>query len=92
MLGMCGDTIISILRRFIDTEMGELSPAMAEAALSIRFPESDQARMSELAAIGNSRELTGDEAAEYDSYIAAADLLSLWKSQARRFRRKAIMA
>lgn len=80
---MSGDTIITILRRLIEPAHGNLSPVMAEAVLAIAFSEADQLRMSELAQLSNSRGLTSEEAAEYDNYIAAADLLSLWKSQAR---------
>ncbi len=80
---MLGDTIVSILRRLIDPGHGSLSPAIAEAILAIHFADADQARMSELAAGSNDGTLTPLEAAEYDGYIAAADLLSLWKSKAR---------
>jgi hypothetical protein len=51
--------------------------------LQLQFPESDQARMSELAAKSNEGVLTPAEAGEYDGYIAAADVLSIWKSKAR---------
>jgi len=39
--------------------------------------------MRELAIKSNHRTLTPQEADEYDGYIAAADLLSLWHSKAR---------
>jgi len=39
--------------------------------------------MSELAAKSNEGTLTAVEAGEYDGYIAAADLISIWKSKAR---------
>jgi len=80
---MLGDTIISILRRLIDPGQGNLPPAIAEAVLAIQFAEADQARIGELAAKSNDGMLTPAEVAEYDEYIAAADLLSLWKSKAR---------
>ncbi len=80
---MPGETIISILRRLIDTGQGTLTPAAAEAVLHFRFTDSDQARMSELASKCGQGNLSPAEAEEYDGYIAAADLLSLWKSKAR---------
>jgi hypothetical protein len=80
---MSGDTLISILRRLIDAGQGTLSPAAAEAVLQMRFTDTDQARVSELAAKSNMGTLNPEEAAEYDGYIGAADLLSLWKSKAR---------
>jgi hypothetical protein len=80
---MPGDTGISIFRRLIESGQGTLAPAMAEAILGIKFAESDQSRMNELASKSNDGTLTPGEAAEYDGYIAAADLLSLWKSKAR---------
>ena len=42
-----------------------------------------QARLGELADKSNRGVLTPAEAEEYDGYIAAADLLSLWHSKAR---------
>jgi hypothetical protein len=80
---MSGDTAISILRRLIDSESGELPAAAAEAVLHIRFTDADQARLQELASKSNDGTLSQQDAEEYDGYIAAADLLSLWKSKAR---------
>ena len=80
---MLGDTAISILRRLIDSETAELPTAAAEAVLHIRFTDADQARLQELATKSNHGTLAPQEAEEYDGYIAAADLLSLWKSKAR---------
>ena len=80
---MLGETPLSILRRLIDPAHGNLSPAAAEAVLQIRFTETDQARLTELADKSNQGMLSSREADEYDAYLAAADLLSLWKSKAR---------
>ena len=78
-----GDTIVSILQRLIDLGQGALSPAAAQTILQIHFGEADQARVRELASRSNSGTLTTEEAAEYDSYLAADDVLSLWQSKAR---------
>jgi hypothetical protein len=82
-LDMLGETTISILRRLIESGQESLSPGAAEAVLQIRFTDSDQSRMSELASKSNLGTLSNQEAEEYDAYLAAADLLSLWKSKAR---------
>ena len=50
----------------------------------MRLADSDQQRMQELGRKSNDGTLSEQEAAEYDSYIAAADFLSLMKSKARR--------
>lgn len=80
---MVGETVISILRRLIDTDQGDLSPEAAQAVLNFHFTEPDQLRMTELASLSNKGMLSPSESEEYDGYIAAADLLSLWKSKAR---------
>lgn len=80
---MHGETPVSILRRLIEVEQGKLSIGAAEAILQIRFADADQARMSELADKSNEGSLSAQDADEYDAYLAAADLLSLWKSKAR---------
>jgi hypothetical protein len=81
---MVGDTIVSILRRLIDVGQGALSPDAARSILQIEFSEADQARVRELAARSNTGVMTPQEAAEYDSFLAADDVLSLWQSKARR--------
>lgn len=80
---MRGETALSILQRLIDPGRGNLSSAAAEAILQMCFADADQARMAALAAKSTQGTLTQAEADEYDGYIAAADLLSLWKSKAR---------
>jgi hypothetical protein len=80
---MSGDTTISIFRRLIDSTDRDLSTAAAEAVLHIQFTDADQTRLGELASKSTGGTLTPQEAEEYDGYIAAADLLSLWKSKAR---------
>jgi hypothetical protein len=80
---MPSDTALDILRRLIDSRSAGLSTAMAQAVLEIRFADADQLRMGELAAKSNQGTLSPQEAQEYDGFIAAADLLSLWHSKAR---------
>ena len=80
---MQGDTLIAILSRLIESSSTDLSPTAAQAVLQLRFSELDQQRVSELAAKSNGGELTTEEASEYDEYISAGDLLTLWKAKAR---------
>ena len=80
---MTGESGLSIFRRLIDSVAGNLPPGAAEAILRLHFPDADQARVEELATKSNQGALTPVEAEEYDGYIAAADVLSLWKSKAR---------
>jgi len=80
---MLDSTALVILRRLIDSRSAGISAPLAEAVLDIRFAEADQVRMGELAVKSNQGTLTPQEAEEYDGYIAAADLLSLWHSKAR---------
>ena len=80
---MLGETMLAILRRVIELRSGTLSAAQAEAVLQMEFAEADHARIGELADKSNRGTLTPQEAEEYDGYIAAADLLSLWHSKAR---------
>ena len=82
---MIGDTLVSILQRLIDAGQGALSPAAAQSILQIQFSEADQARVCELASRSNDGTLSAQEAVEYDNYLAAADVLSLWQSKARLF-------
>jgi hypothetical protein len=80
---MPSETALAILRRLIDSRSAGLPAPLAQAVLEIHFADADQTRMAELAAKSNQGALTPHEAAEYDEYIAAADLLSFWHSKAR---------
>lgn len=80
---MLAETTLAILRRLIESRSAGLTAPLAEAVLQIRFADTDQARMGELAARSNRGAISPQEAEEYDGYIAAADLLSLWHSKAR---------
>jgi len=81
---MQGENTIAILQRLIDSGNGSINPATARAIFDFRLSDADKFRMDGLAAENTQGSLTPSELDEYDAYIAAADLLSLWKSQARR--------
>lgn len=80
---MQGDTLISMLRRLIDSSPDNLSRAAAEAVLQLRFADADHHRVQELADKSNAGTLTPEEAFEYDNYITAGEWLALWKAKAR---------
>lgn len=80
---MAGETLISILRRWIDLSQGDIPIATADAVLKIRLAATDQERFDQFAAKSNNGTLTPTEAEEYDALIAAVDLIALWKSKAR---------
>ena len=77
------ETALAILRRLIDLRSADMPAPLAQALLEMQFAETDQSRMGELAAKSNQGSLSPQEAEKYDGYIAAADLLSLWRSKAR---------
>ena len=89
---MTGETALSIFRRLIESDPGHLSRGAAEAILGLHFPQADQTRVEELADKSNQGVLTTAEADEYDGYIAAADVLSLWKSKARLSLKQSVVA
>lgn len=80
---MHGDTTISILTRLIGPGEGTFDRAAAEAILKLRFADEDNARVAELAERCSAGTLTGDDAREYDGYVAAADVLAMLQSKAR---------
>lgn len=80
---MQGENTLSILGRLVDASLGNLSLAAARAILEFRLSEADQARVEELAQRSTAGTLSAAEASEYDAYLATADVLSVWKSQAR---------
>jgi hypothetical protein len=78
-----GDTTVSILRRLIEDSQDGLSPEVAKSVLQMHFSEADLARVTELASRCNQGTLTAEETLEYDGYVAADALISLWQSKAR---------
>ncbi|HEX5243946.1 MAG TPA: hypothetical protein VFW23_11845 [Tepidisphaeraceae bacterium] len=55
---MSGEVALSILRRLVESQRSELSPAAAEAILQLHLADTDQDRMSELASKSNVGVLT----------------------------------
>jgi DNA-binding FadR family transcriptional regulator len=72
-----------ILARLIQARQ-ELSQEAANYLLSLRFDDSDVARMNELSERARLGQLAETDAAELDSYIHVANLLAVIQSRARR--------
>lgn len=73
----------AIFGRLIDLESKNLTPEVAQSILRMSFPESDRARMQELASKSQEGTLTLHEQVELENYNRVGDLLSLWHSKAR---------
>jgi hypothetical protein len=78
------NTEAAILARLIQIGQEELPRGAAEYLLSIRFGDRDTARMSELSELARQGKLTGDEQAEFDSYLHVGNLLAVMQSKGRR--------
>jgi hypothetical protein len=72
----------------LDRVLGPFSDCLnreaAERVLDFQIDKAVQARVDELAERANEGLLTSDERSEYQSYVDAADLISLFKLKARR--------
>ena len=74
----------AIWDRMLEPKRPTLTPAVARAILALEFPESDKARMRELAAKARAGKLSAAEEGEVDIYGRVGSVLSIWKSKARR--------
>lgn len=59
------------------------SREVAQALVNVKTGEAAQARITELAEKCNDGLLTATERAEYESYVQAADMISLLQAKAR---------
>jgi hypothetical protein len=73
----------AIWTRLIATPQGKIPPDAARYLLSMRFSETDHARMQDLMDKSNEGLLTDAEAAELDGYINVANVLTVIQSRAR---------
>jgi hypothetical protein len=74
----------AIFARLFEGQNGNLSQGVARKLLAITFPESDQARMEELAQRNQQGRLTAQEREELANYVKVGDLLAILHSKARR--------
>ena len=77
------NTEAAILARLIQFREEDLSRGAAEYLLSIRFGDSDVARMNELSELARQGKLTSLEQVELDSYIHVSNLLAVLQSKGR---------
>jgi hypothetical protein len=74
---------LSILRRVIDPEKGNLSKAAAEAIMRLDLDPRDRIRMQELLDKNRDGALTTDEDEELENYCRVGRFLDLMRSKAR---------
>ena len=77
------NTEVAILGRVLESQNGDLAPAVAESWLKLRLPEGDQRRLLELSAKAKHNALSLNEQALLDNYLHIGRLLDLMKSKAR---------
>lgn len=78
----------AIWGRLLNGEKPKLSLQTARFILDLEFPETDQARMHELAAKAREGKLAPDESEEIDAYGRVGSLLAILKSKARQALKK----
>lgn len=74
----------AILTRVIAPSERTLSESAARAILELEFPESDIARMNDLAAKNSQEMATPAEVAELEDYSRVGGLVNLLRAKARR--------
>ncbi len=74
---------LSILRRVVDPENGNLTQAAAEAILRLDLDPRDRIRMQELLEKNRDGTLTSDENDELENYCRVGRFLDLVRSKAR---------
>jgi hypothetical protein len=76
-------TFAEVLRDLLSPEAPPMPPDVAQWALSLKLPEDKLERMLELAARGNSGELTRDDEREMAAYRDVGNFLTLLHAKAR---------
>jgi hypothetical protein len=74
----------TIWARVIAPDQNGLSPEAARSLLELRFSETDNRRMDELAEKNKEGKLTTEEREELESYVKVGDVLSLIHLKARK--------
>jgi hypothetical protein len=77
-----GETI-AVLDKMLEPVANAFSRDVAQALVNIRAGEAVQARIADLAVKCNEGLLTATEEAEYESYVQAADMISVLQAKAR---------
>jgi hypothetical protein len=76
-------TLTSTLDRLLDPVSRCLTPEVAKAIVDLRADPSFQRRLDELADKNTAGQLTADERAEYDVYLAAITAVTVLQSKSR---------
>jgi hypothetical protein len=76
-------TLASALDRVLDPLLSTLTPELAEKVVAHRADDQLQARLDELAEKSNEGSLTPGETAEYDAYLRALTMVSVFQTRAR---------
>ena len=74
---------IAVLDEMLEPLTNAFSPDVAEALVNIKAGEAAQSRIADLAVKCNEGQLTASEQAEYESYVQAADIISVLQAKAR---------
>lgn len=74
---------IAVLDELLEPVTRAFSQEVAQALLKVRASDAVQARIAELAEKCNEGLLTENERSEYESYVQAADLVSVLQAKAR---------
>jgi hypothetical protein len=74
---------LAILRRVLNLDQRDLSPAFAREVLKWEPRPQDQARLHELTRKNQRGELTAEEQSELDSFLRVGRFLDLLRSRAR---------
>lgn len=77
------DTELSIISRVVAPQQATFRPEVANAILSLCFPQEDVDRMTQLADKSKEADLTAEEQIELESYRRVGHWLSTMKSKAR---------
>jgi hypothetical protein len=80
---MATDANISLLDRLLDPVTQALSPEAARRLVDLRADPAAQGRIDELADKCSDGRLTPDEHAEYESLVAAANVVAILQAKAR---------
>jgi hypothetical protein len=73
----------SVLERMLDPVGRALNGEAARELVNLRADPEVQARVAELAAKCNEGDLTPDERAEYERYVAAGSVIAVLRAKAR---------
>lgn len=74
----------AIFARLLQTNKGDLTPAMARYVLTLEFSKEDKTRMHGLAVKNQDGQIAREEKEELHNFIKVSHLLTLLQSKARR--------